>query len=74
MYALVVAVFLLVGGDPMPMGSMVYNVTHWPTKEACEAYVKSDEGKNTLANLKQYLEVTNGAEAALKPSCEKAEE
>lgn len=56
MYALVVAVTLAIGGVVGPPevtpGPFQYNAAIWPTKDACDAFVASDAGKQSLDQLR----------------------
>lgn len=76
MIALVVTVVLTLGGAVAPPeitpGPFTYSAQQWPTKEACEAFVASDEGKASLNTLLSAVKesVNENVEVTLNPECQ----
>ena len=72
MYSLIV--MIIVAGNLM--GPVFYNKATWPTKEACETFVKSDAGVASLKKLTAAVEQATGAtekDVLLQPACEKTD-
>lgn len=67
MFMLIVA--FLIGGNPAPIPPVYYNKATWPTQAACEQFLASPDGQDSLAKLAEAVHSQVSPDVTLKPYC-----